>query len=1150
MAASDLSIRLSLADANAVLQALRQVGDKGQAALALVEAASDKATVSGQRLERQLKALKESLDPTARAQADLARNQDLLNEAFRRGRLSTEELSNYSRLLAERHREVAGTMRTTGTAAADAAAAATGAINLQAYQVTNLGYQIQDMVVQLAGGQNPFLILVQQVPQAVDAVGGFGAALRLLVTPTSLAVAGLAAISAPMALGAWHAAAMAKEVRTLSIALQSVGRAGEVGAADLQGIAHAAARSGPFGRSDTLAAVGELSAFPRISADLVPELTGVAKDLAAATGQELPDAARKLAEALDSGYAGIKKLDDAYRFLSPDQLATIRHLEEQGRVMEATGMAADALRDHLSGLAEKSMGPLDKLLHSAAQGWNAVNDALAKDWRTPSIDSQLERLRGMAHPQGLLQRILFGEDGADRLDGAQAAKIAELERASAALAAPDRRRATQDLSADEIRSIKAYEDNREVFEDKRAIARLSPAERPAAQARAQARNANTLTGGWSDLNVGLAGKEADLAVTTAARDATDQAERQAAAQERLAQVAGQGAAAQMEVARANAVAEFSFRNLGKDADRYADALVRTDAAKLAGQRTEWVAALDREAAANATLADGYRSGDPALIRRAEVTKLAEERSRALGISIDDTTARILRQNATAEDAAIARQVGDLDRQTAAQERLAAVAGRGALAQMDVARANAVAKFSFQHAGKGAATYAAGLVRLDAAKVLAQRTEWIATLDRETAANTELADAYRSGDVEAVRRSQLAREATEAHRRFGISIAEATTRLAEQHAAMAAPEIARHLADMKTEADLRERLFRAQSAHDPAAAREATIAGRIDQFRRANPYASGDDLAEARQAYVRESLTAQRQGALSAHLGLDPTAHHTAAQAELDDLAQVTDAEGNLILSREDAARRQSQIDQDYRRAQIDNLMATRTFAGGAEAALRDYVDNAGNHAKQASEVVGNALKGFEDGLVGIATGTKTAKEAFSDMATSIMNDLLRMSIRQSITGPLAAMLGLGGGNDAGGDGGGSGVGMLGNLLGNNSGSGWATDLFGSFGLFHDGGVVGGPTASAVTAPYSLFSAAPRYHAGGVVGLGPDEVPIIAKKGERVLTEAQQAASARPAERPVTVVMNITTPDAGSFRASQGQIAAEMARAVTRGRRNL
>jgi hypothetical protein len=60
----------------------------------------------------------------------------------------------------------------------------------------------------------------------------------------------------------------------------------------------------------------------------------------------------------------------------------------------------------------------------------------------------------------------------------------------------------------------------------------------------------------------------------------------------------------------------------------------------------------------------------------------------------------------------------------------------------------------------------------------------------------------------------------------------------------------------------------------------------------------------------------------------------------------------------------------------------------------------------------------------------------------------------------------------------------------------------------------------------------------------------------VLTPAQMkalgAAMASRDERrpPVTVVMSITTPDAGGFRKSQGQIAAEAARAIERARRDL
>lgn len=61
--------------------------------------------------------------------------------------------------------------------------------------------------------------------------------------------------------------------------------------------------------------------------------------------------------------------------------------------------------------------------------------------------------------------------------------------------------------------------------------------------------------------------------------------------------------------------------------------------------------------------------------------------------------------------------------------------------------------------------------------------------------------------------------------------------------------------------------------------------------------------------------------------------------------------------------------------------------------------------------------------------------------------------------------------------------------------------FGSmlFSSFHSGGVVGSGGGKRSVNP-GVFAGAPRFHSGGLVG---GEVPIIAKKGEMVLTEQQQ-----------------------------------------------
>ena len=108
-------------------------------------------------------------------------------------------------------------------------------------------------------------------------------------------------------------------------------------------------------------------------------------------------------------------------------------------------------------------------------------------------------------------------------------------------------------------------------------------------------------------------------------------------------------------------------------------------------------------------------------------------------------------------------------------------------------------------------------------------------------------------------------------------------------------------------------------------------------------------------------------------------------------------------------------------------------------------------------------------------------------------------------------------------------------------------------MAHSGGVIGVSALPQRQVPAMAFAGAPRMHAGGMVGLQPDEVPAILQRGERVLSRREVAEAQRGGgngrDGGVTINMSISTPDADSFRRSQGQITAEMSRAIARARRN-
>ena len=186
------------------------------------------------------------------------------------------------------------------------------------------------------------------------------------------------------------------------------------------------------------------------------------------------------------------------------------------------------------------------------------------------------------------------------------------------------------------------------------------------------------------------------------------------------------------------------------------------------------------------------------------------------------------------------------------------------------------------------------------------------------------------------------------------------------------------------------------------------------------------------------------------------------------------------------------------------------------------------------EVLGGFIRDLRDG--------KSAADALASALNKIADKLLDMALDNLFAGLF------GGGNGGGG--------LLGNILGS---------------IFHEGGVVGlGGTKRAVSA--LAFASAPRLHSGAY--LKPGEMPAILQSGERVLSRADNdrfvsainginarmrglernlgtgrtgTATNAPAQ-PVQVV--IQTQDAESFRRSRGQVEADIARAVQRGRRGL
>ncbi|WP_235019488.1 phage tail tape measure C-terminal domain-containing protein, partial [Tabrizicola flagellatus] len=214
------------------------------------------------------------------------------------------------------------------------------------------------------------------------------------------------------------------------------------------------------------------------------------------------------------------------------------------------------------------------------------------------------------------------------------------------------------------------------------------------------------------------------------------------------------------------------------------------------------------------------------------------------------------------------------------------------------------------------------------------------------------------------------------------------------------------------------------------------------------------------------------------------------------------------------------------RAGAAGRQAGADTAAGAEQALTGWqavTAALADYAAKARDIggdIGQALVGaFTSAENAIGEFVKTGKLDFRDLVTSMIADLAKLAARRFILGPIANALS-------------GALGEAGGIFAN---------------ILHAGGMVGAPGPGRMV-PALAFAGAPRMHSGGWAGLRPDEVPAILQRGERVLSRREAAGDGQAGASTVNVTINAR--DAESFRQSRTQVASDIARAVSLGRRGM
>ncbi|OYD50720.1 phage tail length tape measure family protein [Acidovorax kalamii] len=306
--------------------------------------------------------------------------------------------------------------------ARDAEAAATGSLNnmgmsarATAAAMRGVPAQFQDIIVSLQGGQAPMTVLLQQGSQLSGMFGGAGNAARALgtyivglVNPLTVAAAAVAGLGFAMySLNGKDAA-----LRDLSAQLIGTGRASAAAVGDIKALVNELNTVPGVSKAAATAIIGEFAKVSGLGSSLFKGLGSSVADFAAATGTDLPTAAKKLAEAFADPAKGAKALEETLGTLTAAQILTITKMAEMGDKSGAQAALLDALKQATEGLAKQGMTPLGEATDKMSNAWDRLTTSVgnssafrtANDWLAKLIEKTAEltvRLSQMQPPTWL-----------------------------------------------------------------------------------------------------------------------------------------------------------------------------------------------------------------------------------------------------------------------------------------------------------------------------------------------------------------------------------------------------------------------------------------------------------------------------------------------------------------------------------------------------------------------------------------------------------------------------------------------------------------------------------------------------------------------------------------------------------------------------
>lgn len=339
---------------------------KAQAELAVTQAAEKQSAA--------LKNLLGSIDPTIRAFSSLDEQHAQLVSHFEAGRINSTQFEHFNTILNQTRERLSGVADVLPEALSRQEAAARRAgISVGQYSAAmrTLPAQFTDIATQLAGGQSPFLILLQQGGQIKDqfgsvqgALSGVGEYIRSMVgiiNPTTIALGGLIGTVGLLAAAAYNSSEQFDQVARSVIMM---GGAGFASMQQLNQAAEEVAGKTNTSISSTVDTLVTLNDTGKYTASQMKQIA-TSITLMGKAGSDTKTAMADFGKIVSDPVKGLASLNEQYGFVDEAMMKHIIQLRKQKGEQAAVTEAIELFAGVMTKRAEET----NKATDNIGQSW-------------------------------------------------------------------------------------------------------------------------------------------------------------------------------------------------------------------------------------------------------------------------------------------------------------------------------------------------------------------------------------------------------------------------------------------------------------------------------------------------------------------------------------------------------------------------------------------------------------------------------------------------------------------------------------------------------------------------------------------------------------------------------------------------------------